>query len=214
MNELAPIYERARLRITDLMAGADAGVPVPCCPGWSAHDVLAHLVCSTEDVLAGRLGGPPTEEQTAEQVRRSSARPVAELLDTWAANAGPFEELIDTFEVWPAIGDALAHEHDVRGALGRPGAREIEDVRTVADRVLSMLQPPVPLIVRLGSEDRRLGPPGDDPIVLTTTAWDTIRWRMGRRSRAQLAAMAWSRDPGPLLGELVLFGPSEVDIVE
>jgi hypothetical protein len=42
-------------------------------------------------------------------------------------------------------------------------------------------------------------------------AW---RWRTGRRSRAQLAAMDWSDDPTPVLDHLYMFGPAETDIVE
>lgn len=38
------------------------------------------------------------------------------------------------------------------------------------------------------------------------------RWRMGRRSRAQLTAMDWSGGPSPVLGHLTVFGPAASDI--
>jgi hypothetical protein len=37
---------------------------------------------------------------------------------------------------------------------------------------------------------------------------------MGRRSRAQLAALDWSGDPSPVLDHLTFFGPSAADIIE
>jgi hypothetical protein len=41
-----------------------------------------------------------------------------------------------------------------------------------------------------------------------------LRWRTGRRSRAQLAAMDWSGDLTPVLDHLYTFGPADADIVE
>jgi len=37
---------------------------------------------------------------------------------------------------------------------------------------------------------------------------------MGRRSRAQLAAMSWSGDPAPVIDHLTVFGPAGASIVE
>ena len=49
---------------------------------------------------------------------------------------------------------------------------------------------------------------------LTTTRYEAFRWRMGRRSRGQLAALDWSGDPAPVLDHLVVFGPAGADIIE
>jgi hypothetical protein len=57
-------------------------------------------------------------------------------------------------------------------------------------------------------------PTTDEPVVLTTSVFELFRWRMGRRSRAQMAAMDWSGDPAPFLDHLAVFGPSPLDIVE
>ncbi len=46
------------------------------------------------------------------------------------------------------------------------------------------------------------------------TRFEALRWRTGRRSRAQLAAMDWSDDPTPVLDHLYLFGPAAADVVE
>jgi hypothetical protein len=50
--------------------------------------------------------------------------------------------------------------------------------------------------------------------VLRTTSWEAFRWRLGRRSRAQLAAMDWSADPSEFLDQLCIFGPATVDVIE
>jgi len=47
-----------------------------------------------------------------------------------------------------------------------------------------------------------------------TTWYEAFRWRMGRRSRDQLAALDWSGDPSPVLDHLVVFGPATADVVE
>lgn len=40
-----------------------------------------------------------------------------------------------------------------------------------------------------------------EKLVLRTTRFDTLRWRLGRRSRAQLARLDWSADPQPVLDD-------------
>lgn len=49
---------------------------------------------------------------------------------------------------------------------------------------------------------------------LATTRFEALRWRMGRRSRAQLAVLAWAGDPAPVLDHLVVFGPARHGIAE
>jgi hypothetical protein len=60
----------------------------------------------------------------------------------------------------------------------------------------------------------RAGPDGEPVLELTTTWYEAFRWRMGRRSRSQLAALDWSGDPSPVLDHLVVFGPAPTDVIE
>jgi hypothetical protein len=60
----------------------------------------------------------------------------------------------------------------------------------------------------------RLGPDSGPPLTLATTRFEAFRWRMGRRSRDQLAALGWSGDPAPVIDHLVVFGPAACDVVE
>lgn len=85
-----------------------------------------------------------------------------------------------------------------------------------AHRLVQGIPSPVALVVHLDGEDHQVGPESVDgrPLELTTTTFEAFRFRLGRRSRAQLAAMAWTADPGPILDTLTIFGPSPLDIIE
>ena len=63
--DLGVHYGLARKRLTALIADVSdpASVPVPACPAWSVHDVLSHLIGIVEEVLAGKLTGPPSKRR-------------------------------------------------------------------------------------------------------------------------------------------------------
>jgi uncharacterized protein (TIGR03083 family) len=215
--DLARLYRETRERLTALVAGLDEAqlaAPVPACPGWSVADVIGHLAAIPEDVLAGRLTGPPTKAETAVQVDRFRGRLMARTLAGWAEQAPRFEEIVAAFEVWPAVIDVASHEQDIRGAVGQPGARDTEVIRQLADWLVARLRTPVPLRVTVGDNQFQVGPDGEPALALTTTWYEAFRWRMGRRSRSQLAALDWSGDPAPVLDHLVVFGPATADVIE
>jgi uncharacterized protein (TIGR03083 family) len=219
-TDLAALYRTSRLALTDLVAGAPAPteVAVPACPGWSVHDVVGHLVGLIEDMEAGRLSGPPDEAQTAAQVARWSGVPTATLLAAWEDRAPAMEAVLAEVRVWPAVIDVLSHEQDVRAALDRPGRREDPDVAVAARALLRGFEPPVPVLVTRDGDTVACGPDpepaGPAGLSLATTSFEVLRFRMGRRSRSQMAAMAWSGDPGPVLDTLAVFGPSPEPILE
>jgi uncharacterized protein (TIGR03083 family) len=215
--DLARLYRDTRERLTSLVSGLNGpalATPVPACPGWEVADVVAHLAAIVEDALAGRLTGPPSEAETAVQVARYKGRPMSRTLAGWTAGAPRFEEVISTFDIPPAVIDVASHEQDIRGALGLPGARDNEAIRQMAGWLLERLRTPVPVCVTVEDAQFRAGPDGDPVLGLRTTRFDAFRWRMGRRSRGQLAALDWSGDPAPVLDHLVVFGPARSDIAE
>lgn len=211
----------ARARLVGVLRGLDPEewrTPVPACPGWSAHDVLSHLVGVIEDVAAGRLSGPPDEAQTALHVARHRDDDPQELLATWDDVAPGFESGAAALGAWPAVFDVLSHEHDVRGALDRPGARNVEGVRLAAELLLRWCRTPVAVEVELDG-DRTVvvrakdgGAPGE--LHLRASSFEVMRFRLGRRSRRQVAALDWTGDPGPVLDSLFTFGPAARDLVE
>ncbi|MBV8159410.1 MAG: hypothetical protein JO265_00655 [Acidimicrobiia bacterium] len=209
------LYRQARLRIESLTADEPLDTlasVVPACPAWTVRDVIGHVVGVAEDLFAGHVGRFG-DDQTAGQVGRHRSQDVGQLLEHWADTARPWE-MGSAVSPAPPLLDLITHEHDIRGALGRPGARDDPAVRIVSDRLLRF-EPPVAVRIEVEDAAVRLGPSGVDPIVLRTTRWEVLRWRMGRRSRRQLAAMDWSRDPeAALLDDLVFLGPAEADLVE
>lgn len=217
--EIASIYLGARARIDDLVRGLGAhelDLPTPTCPGWTVRGVVAHLVGTVEWFAAGKLQGPPSDEETAAQIAERLDIPVDQLLDTWAEVAPDFADQMAELDVWPAAIDAITHEHDIRQALGRPGARDHDDVRTVARLLLGWWRPGQPVEVVMGDDTMLVGQATSDrpALGLRTSDFETLRWRMGRRSRRQLEAMDWSGDPSPVLDSAVVFGPSPADIEE
>lgn len=216
--KLAPAYRRSRLRLTDLVGSLpDAkAVPVPACPGWSAHDMISHLTAVAEDALAGTLTGPPTPEQAAAQVARRADKSTEEALADWAAVAPGLEEMLASVPVFAAVMDVVAHEHDVRGAAGQPGFRDDPDLVTMSRLLLGRMELPAPVRVVSAGEVFEIGAAEDDREVigLETDPWEVFRFRFGRRSRAQLQALRWTGDPSPIIDHLVIFGPSPEDIIE
>jgi uncharacterized protein (TIGR03083 family) len=211
------MYRETRERLTALVSGLDEAqlaTAVPACPGWSVADVIGHLAAIPEDALAGRLTGPPSVAETAVQVDRFRGRPMARTLTGWTSMAPQFEEVVAAFEIWPAVIDVASHEQDIRGAVGQPGARDTEVIRELAGWLVTRLRPPVPMRVTFEDTQILIGPGGEPVLGLTTTRYEAFRWRMGRRSRSQLAALDWSGDPSPVLDHLVVFGPAPADVIE
>jgi uncharacterized protein (TIGR03083 family) len=230
----AVLYRETRLRLTELVSGLGQealGSPVPACPGWAVRDVVAHLAGIADDAVAGRLAGIPDDDYTAGQVARLAEVPVPQLLTMWAGAADQFEAAVDALEIWPAVVDVASHEQDIRSAAGLPGARDCQAIRECTAWLLRWLVVPAALTVvtedgeftsRLGD---RPGPgeasasttagSGERPgLTLITSRFEAFRWRMGRRSRPQMAAMYWSADHSPVIDYLAVFGPATADIIE
>lgn len=217
--DLAALYLETQDRLARLVAGLDAAqltAMVPACPDWAVRDVVAHLTAICEDALAGKLAGIPTDDFTADQVVRFADVQVPEMLSRWTAAAAQFAELAAAFGVWPAVIDVVSHEQDIRGAVGLPGARDTVALRHVTGLLLAELTPPVPVRVVTEHGEFVSGPDqaGPGELTVSSTTYETCRWRMGRRSKAQLAAMNWSADPALVLDHLTVFGPALIDIVE
>lgn len=215
--EIATIYLEARGRIVDLVRGLDdedLTTPVAACPGWSVRDVVGHLAGTVVWATEGRLSGVPSDEDTAAQVAEMADVPLPDLLDRWAALAPGFAEVVAELDVWPAAIDVVTHEHDIRQALDAPGARDVDGIARLADQLLRWWRPGRPVAVVRGERAVRVGPDEGEVLEWRTDDFELVRARMGRRSRAQLAAMAWSQDPGSLLDELTVFPPADADLVE
>jgi uncharacterized protein (TIGR03083 family) len=218
MTERTPLsqyYRESRERLSAFVrdhAAAEA-TPVPATPGWTVHDVVAHLTGVAEDLASGKLTGGPTAEWTAGHVARGTGVTTAELLEKWSGLSAEVERIADG-GVWPVVMDVLSHEYDVRSALGDTTGRGAGVIEVTAKVLLGALDPATPLVIETECKQIRVGPDEGEAITLRTTSWEAFRWRLGRRSPAQLAGMDWSGDPTPFLDGLCIFGPAVADVVE
>jgi uncharacterized protein (TIGR03083 family) len=207
--DVGAVYAEGRQRLSALVAPLDdagAAAPVPACPGWTVHDVVAHLTGICADILAGNLEGVTTDAWTAAQVERRREASLADVLAEWAEVAPPVEAMADGFgpagHQW--VTDGATHEHDVRGALGAPGARDSAAVEVgaafVAGRFLAgVAERGLPALAFRVDDRRWVSEPGPAAATLTTTPFELIRATTGRRSVGQLRALDWDGDPEPWL---------------
>ncbi len=212
---LSQYYRESRERLSALVRQHpdEDATPVPATPGWTVHDVIAHLTGVAEDLASGKLTSGPTAEWTAGHVTRGAGVATDELIEKWSGVSPDVERLADG-GVWAVVMDALSHEYDVRGALGDTTGRDAAVIEVVAKVLLGALGPATPLVIETERKQIRVGPEEGEPVTLRTTSWEAFRWRLGRRSRAQLAGMDWSGDPTPFLDGLCIFGPAVADVVE
>jgi uncharacterized protein (TIGR03083 family) len=216
--EIARLYREAQRSFLELVVTFDDddwATVVPCCPGWTARDVLSHAVGVTLDIAEGNIEGAATDPWTAAQVERWRDSPVDELLVRWREAIDLVAEALETFgEVRPPI-DCHTHEHDLRQALGRPGNRDSELMRTAATLFGAR---PIGRRVEMYFDDGTVVtvPGGAATVSLTgVSPFEMTRSRLGRRTPDQVRSWAWSE---PLTdGELAawfVFGPAEAPIDE
>lgn len=222
-DEYAATRASVRALLTDCDAAA-AATSVPTCPAWTVHDLCAHLV-GVPAALVARDNPPAGDNQewVDKQVADRADRSVAELLDEWDSVGPPFEALMRRFP--QAFGglvyDAVAHEHDLRGALGRPGSRDSAGVVASLDVMVPMVERdlaahgPTPGTVRLcAGDDEWVVGAGEPTLSLTTTPFELMRLLGSRRSRGQVLAAPWDGDAEPFLGALAHMPLPTADVVE
>ena len=212
MGDVGSAYQGARERMTALLRDADPTVRVPACPDWSVKDVASHMAGVVDDVLAGRLGGVGTDPWTAKQVATRTDRSMGEILDEWNEKAPAFEAMLDSLGPpgEQAVFDVVSHEHDVRGALGQPGAQDSDAVdmglRWIANNFVTLVADAGHGAVRVIAAEGQAWGPEDAPATLRAPAFELVRALTGRRSHKQIRAFDWSVDPEPYL-PLFEFGP-------
>jgi uncharacterized protein (TIGR03083 family) len=209
--EWAALYEGVERRVAEVVVAGDCERPVPACPGWTVHDVVAHLAGLCQDWVEGREKyGYASDEWTADQVGRFDGRSCAEILEAWAAAMVPFCALREGMSGLPAgrwaFGDGVIHEADLRGALdaGRvPNDDVARQVRMLTARWSSEVFGPAGLpsieFRAPGAGAWVLGPAdgGPVPASIEVPAYELFRALAGRRSAAQVRRWNWSVDPEP-----------------
>ncbi len=211
------VYRDTRLRIRGLVTEADGAgdTIVPACPSWRVRDVVAHLTGVCDDILTGNLDGVATDPWTQAQVERRAERPLAEVIEEWDDVGPRVEALFGPGGALPQlVFDEVTHEHDLRGALRRPGARDDVAVDVglgflVEGMNASFGQGDLPAVrVCCRAEEWVLGE-GEPAVTVTASAFDLLRSFSGRRTIDQIAALDWSDDPARWFAAFT-FGPFTV----
>lgn len=219
------LYADVRLRITALVAGLsdqEAAVPVPGCPGWTVHDVVAHATGILADSLAGNLDGVASDPWTDAQVQARRTHPLAEVIGEWETLAAKFEPTLDDAPKGLSrtlLVDLTTHEHDIRGALGRPGGRgEAYEIsrKSYAVGLAKTIEAKGMNGLALRAPDWSFDA-GPEPQTTVTApdSFELFRALSGRRSLRQVLDYEWQGDPAPYLPILNRFGPlPEADVIE
>lgn len=221
----ADAYRALRARVTALLTEADPAAYdaiAPATPEWRVRDVVAHMVGVSADILAGNLDGVASDAWTAAQVEARADASVAAMLDEWNSISPAVEEIAPQFGTatgqW--LFDACTHEHDLRNALGTPGARGSDAVllsfEWSTDRVDDVLRATGAPACTFETESGAKTVGGDDVATrVRTTRFEVIRALTGRRSRAQVEAYGWDGPVRPeVFASLGLFTLRPDDFVE
>ncbi len=209
--ESAFAYAGIRQRLTELLEAIDdddaALVTVPACPDWSITDVVAHLYGVEVDIMDGNIEGAGTSAWADDQVRRFAPLGLRQLSEAWNETSPKVEAMGGSFPSRAAaqlVFDACTHEHDLRGAIGCPGARDTDSVviglTFIEDSIRGLVEERQLPGIELDSPyfGATIGPE-PAPVRISTTAFELFRAFAGRRSADQIRALPWQGDPSPYL---------------
>ena len=104
-----------------------ANKTVPACPKWTVQNLVCHTIGVPEDILEGRMKGVTTDPWTQAQVDRHKSDSIAQLREILISQKSKFDVVLPNIPS-PVnsqfVMDAVTHEHDLREALGKPGAQD------------------------------------------------------------------------------------------
>lgn len=248
LRTLGALYEDTRQRLIDLVRQSTrddlfaAATPVPACADWRVRDVIAHLSGLATDIASGNIDGAATDEWTAAQVDARRDLSIGDLLAE-SDEVGP--QLASFLDDFPGryglqvVADINVHEHDIRGALKQPGARESAGIAHCVEFLLTTFVAPAARVLGLpallitdGMRSAVIGGCDDEPTDptaatqaalasppvprLEASSFELVRAFTGRRSLDQVHRLGWSVDPTPYDGLFGLwpFALRNTDLVE
>lgn len=225
MDKASSAYRSCRERIGEIAVnlGPDELTrKVPACPEWTVTDLVAHLAGVAEDFAAGNLNKAGTDEWTRAQIARRSELEMPSLIEDWDAISMELDPSLD--EVPPGIaamliGDAVTHEHDLRGAVNVPGARDSDamwiglerNIRRFGKRIKDAEQPSV--VVQCEGREWQAGVL-EPAVELEADHFELLRALTGRRTLQEITSLAWTGDPKPYIELIPSYPPTRNSLKE
>jgi uncharacterized protein (TIGR03083 family) len=233
-------YAASRSRIIALVEplSADrASRLVGTCPGWTVHDVVAHLTGIADDVLAGRVAGLGSPAWTAAQVDARRGRTTAAVCAEWASLGPRFDALLRDQPplALAAAADAVVHELDLADALALPIADGSVDaggdpadpgtagrslgIRQAARRYAELSAGRVAeaglgtITIESAEGDVLVDGGPDAAFAVTAPALDLLEVFTGRRTLRQAQDLDWTGDVAAVVPHLSPYGPLPVEPV-
>jgi hypothetical protein len=199
-RDLPAIWRATCDRITGLGHGAPdgaAGTAVTTVPGTTVIDVMAHLI----DVVTRG-----TDRYAVPTVRTDVRATLAELMAMWEKTtvdldgpAGADRDLASSLITVAAMG-----EHDLRTALGVPGARDDVAVKVALDDLSGRLSDRVcaaglPALRVTVEQWGTIAGAGHAISCVVADRFEFVRAMSGRRSAAEIRRWNWGVEPDPYL---------------
>ena len=212
----AAIYQGVRVRVTDLVGELpDETLDriAPATPEWRLRDIVAHLAGGTADIVSGNLADVASDGWTQAQVDARRDTPIGEVLDEWARCSEIVEPMIANFEPLMramALTDAVTHEHDLRGALSIPGARDADAIAFAfqgVSRAIGAQRGEAGGLRIIHEAGETVVGSGEPTATVRTSRFEIVRASVGRRSYDQIAAWDWEGDARPQTVVLARFAP-------
>lgn len=198
-------YRNARERMSAVAAtlnAEQAQLNVAACPEWRVHDLFSHCVGLAADLSAGRRGGDDQQAWVDGLVENRRNRPFTDVVDEWSTAGPAFEAMIDAMPkpIWALTYDTVVHEHDLRAAVGMPGARDSSGVQLALEMGLKMVRhdltshglPAFRLILPDGTE--HIVGEGEPALTLRANAFEALRLLGSRRTLDEMRAADFDGD--------------------
>lgn len=193
---LATEYRHARLRMQEIASDLDADSVervVDACPAWRVKDLFSHVTGIAVELGAGNSPAGDTQAWVDRQVEERRDTPLAEVVEEWSRAASRFESLIEAApaQLWGLTYDTVVHEHDLRAAVGRPGARDSHGVEVAAELGLNLVKGDLARAglpaVRITFEGREfLVGTGEPELTWSGSAFDCLRLLGSRRTAEEM----------------------------
>jgi hypothetical protein len=150
-------------------------------------------------MVEGNLDGVGQDHWTAAHIERGAGLSLEELLDGWAETGIQIEAALDNVPRSMAgltVADLVTHEHDLRNALGKPGARDSDGVKLTVNaygRLKSSHLKGAERALRLRAGGREWIA-GDRDVTASVEAseFELMRALSGRRTDEEITGLDWN----------------------